>query len=153
VYNIATEVHPDLRQHILTGLQWGIKMASETTTPNIGLQIAAFNQPNWQVPTNYNWNLLDLIFGGLITVPALSVESFTIADIGTVLANSFVNEAPAGSFPGNVYTLSYVPTLLLAFCWNGDVQRRGIDYTILGAVVTLNFATSLGDNVYALYFR
>jgi len=39
-------------------------MASETTTPNIGLQVPSYNQGNWQVPTNYNWNLIDLIFGG-----------------------------------------------------------------------------------------
>ena len=128
-------------------------MASETTTPNIGLQVAAFNQPNWQVPTNFNWNLLDLIFAGLVTVPALSVESFTINDIGTTLAATFINESPAGLFPGNVYTLSYPPTLLLAFCYNGQILRRGVDYAISGGVVTLTFSTVLGDTVYALYFR
>ena len=76
-------------------------MPSETVTPNIGLQVPGFNQSNWQVPTNYNWNLLDLIFGGEITVPALSVESFTLPNIGAILAASFVCEAPAGAFPGN----------------------------------------------------
>ena len=128
-------------------------MPSETVTPNIGLQIPAFNQPNWQVALDYDLNLLDLIFGGEVTIPALSVESFTIANIGSVLAASFVNEAPAGTFPGNVYTLSYAPALLLAFCYNGQVQRFGIDYTIADAVVTLTFSTSLGDTVYAIYFR
>jgi len=128
-------------------------MASETTTPNIGLQIPAYNQANWQVPTNYNWNLLDLIFGGSVTIPALSVTSFTIADIGSVLANSFTNESPAGSFPGNIYTLSYTPTLLLGFFYNGMILRKGVDYTLVTNVVTLAFTTSLGDSVYALYFR
>jgi hypothetical protein len=128
-------------------------MPSETVTPNVGLQVPAFNQPNWQVPTNYNWNLLDLIFGGSVTIPALSVASFTIANLGSVLAASFVNEAPSGAFPGNTYTLSYVPSLLLAFCYNGQVQRSGVDYSVTGAVVTLTFSTSLGDSVYAIYFR
>jgi hypothetical protein len=128
-------------------------MPSETVTPNIGLQIPAFNQPNWQVALDYDLNLLDLIFGGEVTIPALSVESLAIANIGSVLAASFMSEKPAGVFPGNTYTLSYVPSLLLAFCYNGQVQRLGFDYTITGAVVTLTFSTSLGDSVYAIYFR
>lgn len=128
-------------------------MASETTTPNVGLQVPSYNQPNWQVPTNFNWNLLDLIFGGSVTIPALSVESFTIANIGATLAAAFVNESPAGTFPGNVYTLSYTPTLLLAFCYNGQVLRRGVDYAVAGSVITMTSATGSGDFVYALYFR
>jgi acetoacetate decarboxylase len=32
------------------------------------------------------------------------------------------------------------------------VQRLGIDYTISGQVVTLNFSTQTGDTVYAIYF-
>lgn len=56
-------------------------MAGETETPNIGLQVPAFNQANWQVPTNFNWNLLDQIFGGEITVPALNVTELTVGSI------------------------------------------------------------------------
>lgn len=56
-------------------------MAGETSTPNIGLQVPGFNQGNWQVPTNYNWNLLDLIFGpGGPQVPALNVGQLTVAE-------------------------------------------------------------------------
>ena len=129
-------------------------MAGETTTPNIGLQIAAFDQSNWQVPTNYNWNLLDLIFGGEVQVPALDVGTLTVASgIGALLASAYVAEAPSGTVPGTVYTLSYTPGLLLAFCYNGSVLRAGVDYTVVGAVVTLGFSTSAGDSVYALYFK
>ena len=129
-------------------------MASETTTPNIGLQIPAFNQPNWQVPTNFNWNLLDLIFGGEVTVPALSVTNFIIANIGIQLANSFVTEAPTGVIPGNAYTLSHTPSVLFGFYWNGIFQRPGLDYTLLANVITMiSSATSSGDNVYAVYLK
>jgi hypothetical protein len=128
-------------------------MASETATPNIGLQVAGYNQPNWQVPTNFNWNLLDLIFGGEITIPALSVTSLTITNIGATIAAMFMHESPAGAFPGNVYTLSYAPSLLFAFCYNGQVQRPTVDYTIAGAVITTTFSTSSGDSVYAFYMR
>lgn len=129
-------------------------MASETSTPNIGLQVPAYNQGNWQVPTNYNWNLLDLIFGGEVTVPALSVANFIIANIGLQIANSFLNEVPSGVIPGNSYTLANVPTVLYAFYWNGIFQRPGIDYTLSGQTITMTTsATSAGDNVYAVYMK
>jgi len=129
-------------------------MASETSTPNIGLQIPAFNQANWQVPTNFNWNLLDQIFGGEITVPALSVANFIITNIGLQMANSFTVEVPTGVVPGNVYTLANVPSVLFGFYWNGVFQRPGVDYTRSGAVITfISSATSAGDNVYAVYMK
>jgi hypothetical protein len=127
-------------------------MASETSTPNIGLQVPAFNQGNWQVPTNYNWNLLDQIFGGEVTVPALSVTNFIIAGIGLQIANSFVAETPTGVIPGNAYTLSQLPTVLFGFYWNGIFQRPGLDYTLSGQVITFTTgATATGDTVFAVY--
>lgn len=129
-------------------------MASETSTPNIGLQVPAFNQGNWQVPTNFNWNLLDLIFGGEFTVPALSVANFIIANIGIQIANSFVNEPLTGVIPGNAYTLTHTPTVLWGFFWNGVYQRPGVDYTLVGNLITMiGSATSAGDNVYAVYLK
>jgi hypothetical protein len=128
-------------------------MASETETPNIGLQVPSYDQGNWQVPTNFNWNLLDLIFGGEVTVPALSVLSLTIGNIGAALAPYFVSEQPAGAVPGTVYTLNYTPALVLGIFYNGVLQRLGIDYTMVGAAVTLGFSTQSGDVVYALYFK
>lgn len=129
-------------------------MANETSTPNIGLQIPAFNQPNWQVPTNFNWNLLDLIFGGEVTVPALSVADFVIANIGIQISHSFVTETPAGIIPGNAYTLSFPPTVLFGFYWNGIYQRPVLDYTLSGTLITmLGRATGIGDNVYAVYLK
>ena len=128
-------------------------MPSETTTPNIGLQIPSYDQGNWQVPTDYNWNLIDLIFGGEVQVPALNVLDFTIGNIGTQLAAVFVNETPAGAVPGTVYTLNYTPSLILGVFYNGLLQRPGIDYTVVGAIITLGFSTVAGDAVYALYFK
>ena len=105
------------------------------------------------MPTNYNWNLLDLIFGGTVQVPALNVLNFTIGNIGSQLAAVFVNETPAGAVPGTVYTLNYTPSLILGVFYNGLLQRPGVDYTVIGAIITLGFATVSGDVVYALYFK
>jgi hypothetical protein len=132
-------------------------LASETITPNIGLQIPAFNQANWQVPTNYNWNLLDQIFGGEIQVPALDVGVITISNIAAIIAPSFVAETPSGVIPGNAYTLTYVPVVMLGFYVNGIFQRPGLDYTLGGAngnLVTLtNPTTQVTDTVFAIYLQ
>lgn len=129
-------------------------MASETLTPNVGLQIPAFNQANWQVPTNYNWNLLDQIFGGEIEIPALTVGTINITDIAAMIAPSFVAERPAGVVPGNAYTLTHPPVLLFAILVNGIFQRPALDYTVVGNLVTLNTATTVvTDTVFAIYLK
>ena len=129
-------------------------MASETTTENVGLQVPAYNQANWQVPTNYNWNRLDLIFGGSITIPALHVVKLTADNAGDFTLPPAINETPTGDIPGTVYTLSHAPspTAMLQFTYGGSVLRQGIDYTLTSNIVTLSFTTNLGDTVYATYF-
>lgn len=123
-----------------------------TETPNIGLQVPAFNQPNWQVPLNYDLNLLDLMLGGIIPMPALA--NFIITNLGVQLAAIAVAEAPTGVIPGNTYNLSFTPSLVLAFYWNGIFQRPGLDYILTGNNITMvTGATSSGDSVYAVYFK
>jgi hypothetical protein len=127
-------------------------MSSETTTPNIGLQVPAFNQPNWQTPLNYDLNKLDLIFGGEVQVPALSVATFTIANVAALLVPYFKSEQPAGAIPGTSYTLSYAPVLLIGLFVNGLLLRPGLDYLVSGLVVTLAAGTtSSTDTVWTVY--
>ena len=128
-------------------------MASETITPNVGLQVPAFGQANWQVPNNYNWNLIDLIFGGSQQIPALNVVNLTIGNFAPVMAATFVAEAPSGSTPSTVYTLTYNPGLLIALFVNGIFQRPILDYTVSGKIVTLSKTTQSGDYVYAVYLN
>jgi hypothetical protein len=130
-------------------------MASETTTPNIGLQVPAFNQANWQVPTNFNWNLIDLIFGGTVEVPALWVAELTAGNISGVILPPATAEVPAGAVPGSAYTLSHTPNpvAMLSLYLNGAILRLNIDYTVLANIATLNNPTSVGDTLYAQYFH
>lgn len=132
-------------------------MATETTTPNVGLQIPAFNQANWQVPFNYNWSLLDQIFGGEIPVPAINIGTIVISNIAAMIAPSLVAETPAGVMPGNAYTLSFVPVVILGVFVNGIYQRPGLDYTVggsTGTLITLSTATTLvTDTVFVVYLK
>lgn len=124
-------------------------MAGETVTPNIGLQVPGFNQPNWQVPLNFDLNLLDLMLGGVIPMPALA--DFVITNLGAQIAANAVNAAPTGVIPGNSYTLSKVPNYIFGFYWNGVFQRPGVDYTVTGAVVTMVSSTASGDVVWCTF--
>lgn len=133
-------------------------MAGETETPNIGLQVPGYNQPNWQVPIDYDLNLLDLIFGGEIQVPALSVKDFTvenfvITNLVAMIANSFVAEVPVGVAPTTVYLLTYIPGVMVGVFYNGLIQRPGTDYTMSGNAINFKFTTAEGSTVYALYFH
>lgn len=133
-------------------------MSSETTTPNIGLQIPAFNQANWQVPTDYNWNLLDLIFGGEIQVPALSVVdltavNFTLPSVISVILSSFTAEAPTTVTTFTVYACSKIPIVMLGVYINGLWQRPNVDYTVAGNQITLANPVTSGDTVYAVYLH
>jgi hypothetical protein len=124
-----------------------------TSTPNIGLQIPGLNQPNWQVPFNYDMNLLDLIFGGSVQVPALNVLSLVVGNLAATIAAILVSEAPAGSVPGSVFTLSRIPGAVIGAYKNGVFQRPALDYSVSGATLTFTTALSTGDTVWAVYLH
>ena len=125
-------------------------MPSETTTPNVGLQVPFYGQANWNVPLQYDLNLLDLIFGGEFTVPALNVATLTVGNLAALLAAILHVETPAGAVPGNTFTLSYAPNVILGFYWNGVLLRPGTDYTVVGSVITTTDTVETGW-VYAVY--
>ncbi len=78
-------------------------MAAETETPNIGLQIAAFDQSNWQVPTNFNWNLLDLLLSGNAAVPALLIA-------GNLVVEGAISGNIPGQIPAGLVVVAYTAT-------------------------------------------
>lgn len=132
-------------------------MSTPTLTPNIQLQVPGFNQPNWNVPIVYDLNRLDLLFGGSIQIPSLNVlnltvQNFDVANFAAALVASCVQQSPSGSFPGNTYTLTRAPLLIMGLYYNGQFLIPGVNYTYLGNVITLNFTTSAADTLYVVYF-
>ena len=59
-----------------------------TSTPNIGLQLPAYNSTSWQVPIYYDFQTLDSMFGGLTPVPNMHISGNLKVD-GTVTAPNF----------------------------------------------------------------
>jgi hypothetical protein len=129
-------------------------MPSEYTTPNIGLQVPFYGQGNWNVPIQYDLNLLDLICGGAVRVPAMHIGVLTADNISGVYLPPSIAETPSGAVPGSVYTLSHTPNpvAMLSFQVNGRILRVNIDCTVLGNIVTLNNPTPNEAIVYAQYF-
>jgi hypothetical protein len=78
-------------------------MPGETSTPNIGLQVAAFDQSNWQVPTNFNWNLLDLLLSGVDPLPALLISG------DLTVGGAIIGSIP-GIIPTGLVTVPFVVT-------------------------------------------
>lgn len=129
---------------------------STTVTPNVGLQIPAFNQGNWNVPFNYNWNLLDLIFGGTVVVPAMHITVLTADNMNALVGGLVTSEVPSGAQPGSTFTLSNNAQSMLLICVNGIVQRgAGVspDYTVAGKTVTFNYTIGATDVVTAVYIK
>lgn len=131
-------------------------MGSPTVLPNTGIQIPANGQSNWQVPLNYDLQIIDNIFGGEQQVPALSVATltvgtFTITNLYALIASISFQEAPAGAVPGTTYTLSFVPWFIYGFYINGILQRPGVDFTQTENVITLANPTTAGSTLWAVY--
>ena len=80
--------------------------AQMTTTPNLGLQLPAYQQTNWQVPLNYNMNLLDLTIAGTLTLPTGVAPAITTAPTWITANTSpttITNITPA--YPGQAIKL------------------------------------------------
>jgi hypothetical protein len=55
--------------------------SAQTVTPNIGLQVPAYNQQNWQVPIDYDLNRLDLLLSGNLPLTNLDLTELTSTTI------------------------------------------------------------------------
>ena len=64
---------------IVIGQMSNCHAQSTSVTPNIGLQIPAFQTSNWQVPINYDLQQLDKMLSGSISLPALNVNNLTVS--------------------------------------------------------------------------
>jgi hypothetical protein len=75
---------------------------------------------------------------------------------GAVASTQFIDdETPSGAIDSSnvAFSLSHAPApaASLSLYLNGDLLRRGTDYTIAGPAITFTVAPSTGDNVLAFY--
>lgn len=74
------------------------------STPNVGLQVPTAGSTNWNLPLNFNFNLLDQILGGTIQVPGLGLQLKPAYGIGAPILACTVNNEAQG-----YYDVSNVP--------------------------------------------
>jgi hypothetical protein len=73
-----------------------------STTPLIGLNLPAYDQPNWNIPNNQNWNILDSAVGALqagagVAAPAGSWAKYVVL---AATPTWYVNAVNAGALSG-----------------------------------------------------
>lgn len=102
----------------------------EAVTPNIGLQVPSYGQTNYQVPLQYDLNLLDQYLSGVKPIPALTV-------IGTLNAPGFVPSS------GSIITgLGYTPA--------ADPGANGLVYrTAIGASTAIPFPLAAKGDLFS----
>jgi hypothetical protein len=104
--------------------------AQSTLTPNLSLQIPAYQSTNWQVPLNFNWNLLDTILGGTQTLPTGATPmvgnspNFLTANTSSTSITNFLGGFPGQTIriicgTGDTFTaISNSATIKLAATWS-----------------------------------
>jgi hypothetical protein len=88
------------------------------------------------------WQAIALFTSHYCTLYARSDSSEVFESLQTIVHG----EAPTGTTPGTVYTLSGAPPggVLQALTNNGMFQTPGVDYTLSGATVTLTVQNTSG---------
>ncbi len=88
-------------------------------TPNVGLQVPSGGSTNWNLPLNYNFNLLDQLLGGTLKSPGL----------GLVQKPLFGTGAPTAACNTGIQGSNYYDTSVSPFneyvCNNGEWGATG----------------------------
>ena len=111
-----------------------------SVTPRLGFQKLDFNTPNWDVPTNQNWDLADfaLVEGGRFDVPAGSAAAIT-------------NQLLATPSPADLYELKYYAVVTQAATTSSSLNIS-VTYTDAdtGVVNILTATAQTGNTVGAI---
>jgi hypothetical protein len=93
------------------------------------------------------------ISGGNLLLTFTAGPNDRITALYAIGAAAVTVEEPSGAYPGTVYTLTAAPMAgqLIGSWYNGLFLRPGIDYTLNGPTIPLNFKTNAGDNLYAAF--
>lgn len=93
-------------------------------TPNVGLQEPNIGSNNWGGPLNYNSALLDLIFGGTVPIPALSVTG-NVTVGGTLTAGAIAGLSGAFLTTADYNVANGIPQLNAAAKIPGNLLLSG----------------------------
>lgn len=125
----------------------GVCAAQTTVTPNINFQLPYYQQTNWQVPINFDFNVLDMLLGGSVTLPAGATPSITqdttwiTANTGATTITNFVNGFPGQAIhlicgAGDTFTaVASSSTIAVQSSWS-CASNQSISFVLIGTVWT-----------------
>ena len=93
------------------------------------------------------------LVGQVLTMTTPTSEDDVIQVLYLVGVPGVVGHTATGATPGTVYVLPSTPVggSLISLYNNTNFQRPGIDYTISGTNITMQYLTAAGDRLYAYY--
>jgi len=115
-----------------------ISRAQTTVTPNIGLQVPAFNQPNWQVPLNYDLNRLDLLLSGNLVLPpitsggAITAPQFCL-QIASPPSTTCITSWPSGGAGLSSFTVNNLSPLFNATLGANPTTAPALSFSFAAA--------------------
>lgn len=121
--------------------------AQQTITSNIGLQIPAYQQVNWNVPISFDLNVLDTLLGGYMTLqtgatPAIvNTDNWITANTGATTITNISNGFPGQTIriicnPADIYTtIANSATISVNGTWS-CASSLSISLSLIGNVWT-----------------
>lgn len=100
------------------------------------------------------WQEVWMVGMGLFIAHYLTLYAQTDAsEMATAFATFVHGEAPAGAYPGTVYTVSSPPPsgVFQSLTKNGLFQTPGVDYVLNGVTITLVVPTISSDRIYVTW--
>lgn len=91
-----------------------LSMYSQSSTPNIGLQIPATGSNNWYIPLNYNFTKLDQLLSGNLALTTLNLGTLNVNTINITGGSGFLTGTGANNF-----SLPY---------WSGTTPTKNLGY-------------------------
>lgn len=121
--------------------------AQSTLTPNVMFQLPAYQSVNWQVPIDWNFNVLDMLLGGYTTLPTGATPSITqsttwiTANTGATTITNFVDGFPGQTLhlvcgAGDTFTtLANATNIAVQSGWT-CASNQSITLNLIGVVWT-----------------
>jgi hypothetical protein len=126
----------------------GLALGQATNTPNLQLQIPGYQQTNWQVPINYDMNLLDAILAGEATLPTgdtptiSQISNWIISNTTSTTITNFLGGLPGQtihlfcSTSDSFTSIGNSANVSVGSSFNCTGATNSISFTLLGTVWT-----------------
>ncbi len=125
---------------LLMSLLSGMAIA-QSVTPNIGLQLPAYNSSNWGTQLNYDLTRLDGYLGGQYTIPNLAINTLTTPTVNATVNGYQIN----GTAPLNHFLIGngtyYVDSAVLPA---GSLPTSFSQLQVYGSSPFIGFAATSG---------